>query len=440
MTPSSSFPPGLRRGAAALVLALAATAAAAAPLDDLRRFVEAGQFEQAYAAAMANRSLIGDVHFDFLYGVAAINVGKVPEGLLALERHLAAVPANDRARLELARGYFLVGEYARARSEFEFVLRYNPPAGVRATIARFLDAMQLRDTTERRGAARLYAELGAGRDSNVNLGTFRDEVLVGSTLINLSGSPSQGRSDDFGHAAIGGQAVYRVTSRVQVFAGVDVDHKENRKLTDFNLTNAAGSLGFSNLTTSALYRVSLGSQVLMVGNSRYRDQLALNVEAGFTPSPQWQTMLFGQYAELRHVGLEDVRDARQATVGAMATRTFAGGASLGVRISHTQEDNQRSRSDLDRSSPLVRVFGAFSPFESWRVSAGLTAYRQTFGFDRALAGKREDSAANVDLVLSWAFAPGWSVRAEYLAQVNRSNQDLYDSKRQSATLKTRYQY
>ena len=147
--------PARRRGVAlAAALVLACASAAAAPLDDIRRQVEAGQFDQAYLTAQANPQLIGDVHFDFLYGVAAINVGRVPEGLLALERHLAAVPANDRARLELARGYFLLGEYPRARSEFEFVLRYNPPQAVREKINGFLLAMQLRETNDRRATAR----------------------------------------------------------------------------------------------------------------------------------------------------------------------------------------------------------------------------------------------------------------------------------------------
>ena len=103
---------------AALLLATAWPAARAEPLDDMRKLVESGQLEQAYASALRTPELIGDVHFDFLFGLAAVGTGHVPEGLLALERHLAAVPANDRARLELAQGYFQIGEFGRARAEF----------------------------------------------------------------------------------------------------------------------------------------------------------------------------------------------------------------------------------------------------------------------------------------------------------------------------------
>lgn len=431
-----------------LALALAASAvlagpAAAAPLDDMRRFVEAGQFEPAYKLAMANRQLIGDAHFDFLYGVAAVNVGRVPEGLLALERHLAVVPANDRARLELARGYFLIGEYARARSEFEFVLRYDPPAGVKATIARFLEAMQLRDTGERRGTARLYLELGGGHDSNVNGGTFRDELQFVFGNVSLAGSPSQAVADDFAQVSLGGQQVLRVTNRLSVFAGVDADHRENGSHREFNLSTLGGHVGLTQLAAGAIYRLTLSGNTLLVGSNRYRDTRSLGLEATFTPSAEWQLMLFGQYSEWRHQGEDQVRDARGVTLGGMATRSFAGPAALaaGVRLSVSQEDNQRLRQDLDREVPLLRLFASGNLTEGLRVTAGLTGTRQRYGAaDIGFGTVREDASAHFDLVLNWAVTPRWSVRAEYLAYLNHSNQDLYDGKRQSLALKTRVQY
>ena len=57
----------------------------------------------------------GDPDFDFYYGVAAIDTGNVSQGVFALERVLAVQPNNHAARLELARGYFILEEYARAR-------------------------------------------------------------------------------------------------------------------------------------------------------------------------------------------------------------------------------------------------------------------------------------------------------------------------------------
>jgi tetratricopeptide (TPR) repeat protein len=432
-----------RRLLAAALSTLLLQAAQAAPLDDMRRFVEGNQFEQAYALAMQNRQLIGDVHFDFLYGVAAIKVGKVPEGLLALERHLAAVPANDRARLELAAGYFQLGDYPRARAEFEFVLRYSPPAPVRATIARFLDAMQLRDTNDRRGTARAYAELGAGRDSNVNGGTFRDDVQFVFGNVPLQGSPSRAVADTVAQLAVGTQHNRRVTNQLSVFGGLDAEHKENTEHREFNLTQVAGNLGFSQLAGGAMWRMTLAGNALLVGGNRYRDTRSVALEASFTPSPEWQTSLFGSYVDARHQGADEVRDARITTVGASATRSFggAGAPSAGIRVSFSQEDNLRLRPEFSRLSPLVRLFAATNLGERWRLSAGLTAIEQRYrAEDFGFGSVRHDVAANLDVVLSWAVTPGLTLRAEYIAYANRSNQDLYDSNRQSLMLKTRLQY
>ena len=419
--------------------------AQAAPLDDLRRQVEASQFEQAWATVQANPQLIGDVHFDFLYGVAAINVGRVPEGLLALERHLAAVPANDRARLELARGYFLLGEYVRARAEFEFVLRYNPPAGVRANIAGFLQAMQVRELAERRDSARFYAEAGLGHDNNVNGGTFQSHVQLASEALDLiQGSPSLQVADTYAQVAIGGQQLLRVSNRLSVFVGADLDHRANFKQKAYNLTNGGVYAGLTQLGAGALWRLTLGASELMVGGNRYRDTLQAQLEANVTLTPELAFSGFAQYAEQRHALVDEVRDARASTVGVMLTRGFAslpGSPSLGVRLSWTQEQNQRLRSDLNRDVPLLRVFAGLAPTQALRVSAGFTAYKQTYGnTDVAFGTVRKDTALSADLLASYALDTRWTVRGDIVASRNRSNQDLYDSSRRAASLKLRYQY
>lgn len=442
----------LKRRAQAALLAVAAAAAlgtalpaAAEPLDDMRRLVESSQFEQAVMLGQRHPELIGDVHFDFLYGIAAISAGRVPEGLLALERHLAAVPANDRARLELARGYFLIGEYARARSEFEFVLRYDPPPAVRRNIEGFLAAMQLRDGSSRRAASsRVYVEAGLGYDSNVNSGTNLDEISLVFGTVSLAGSPSQAAADGFLHLGAGAQGAWRVSPRFSVFAGADVDHREHFEEHAFNQSNIAFNAGFTQLRDEALYRFTVGVGELRVDDRRYRDTLSVGGEASFTLGPQRSMTLFGQYFEYRHDGADAVRDARAVTLGGSWTLglpELAGAPQVGLRASWTVEDNSRLRDDLSRDVPLLRVFGSLSPMPRLRVAGGVTVYAQKYrGEDIGFGSTRADTALNVDLAATYAIDPRWSVRAEWTSFWNRSNQDLYDSERHSLAVKTRYQY
>lgn len=421
-----------------------AAAAQTSPLEDMRRQIEASQFEQAWATAQANPQLIGDVHFDFFYGIAAINTGRVSEGLLALERHLAAVPANDRARLELARGYFLLGEFTRARKEFEFVLGFNPPASVQANIQGFLQAMQTREGADRRAAARLYVEAGGGYDNNVNVGTFRDSINLPLGNVQLLAGSSRQVADGFAQVALGGQQLLAVTPRLSVFAGADLDHKENAEEKAFNLSNLTLNAGFTQLSGIALWRATLGYNVLLVGGNRYRDTRQLGVDASFSLGPDLTAQAFVQLAELRHPQADEFRDARLVTVGGAITRSFSGwpwAPSAGVRVSWSKEDNQQLRRDLSREIPLVRLYAAVSPLDRLRLALGLTWFAQDFAApDLAFASERRDDSVALDFSANWTFDARWSARLEGSWSRNRSNQDLYDYGRKNASLKLRYQY
>ena len=437
------------RPAAAAVLMCMACSAWAAPLDDIRRQVDGSQFDQAYQTAMANPQLIGDVHFDFLYGVAAINVGRVPEGLLALERHLSAVPANDRARLELARGYFLLGEYTRARAEFEFVLRYNPPAGVRANINGFLQAMQVRENADRRSSARFYAEAGAGHDNNVNGGTFHDSYRVGNQVFTPEAASRQ-VSDDYAQVALGGQQLMRVSSRLSVFAGGDIDHRANAKQHLYDISNAGAYIGFSQLSGLALWRATLGASEMLVGGSRYRSALQISADASLSPSADSSLVASVQHSAWRHNAVEKDRNARVTALGLTYTYNFnnlAWAPAAGARLNYSQEDNQRSRNDFSKKGPALRIFAGVTPLERLRVSAGLTASALKYGGADTVylvAGDpnalRQDNTVGADVLVNYAIDANWSVRTEAQWTITRSNQDLYDSSRKSLGVKLRYQY
>ncbi|MCS6920481.1 MAG: hypothetical protein NZM07_00925, partial [Elioraea sp.] len=85
-------------------------AARGAPADEVRRLVEAGRSVEAYALGREHPQEFGKPEFDFYFGIAAIDAGHAGDGVLALERYVVQFPENLRARLELARGYFVLGE------------------------------------------------------------------------------------------------------------------------------------------------------------------------------------------------------------------------------------------------------------------------------------------------------------------------------------------
>ena len=156
----------MRRVVLSFVAALLAQMGAhawAAPADELRTLVQKGRSAEAYAAGTRHPAELGDPDFDFYFGVAAIDSGHAAEGVVVLERYLARFPADDRARFNLARGYYALGELLRARQEFETVIKHRPAPDRRATIERFLDSIQARRAVgiirENLGWALLYNAL-----------------------------------------------------------------------------------------------------------------------------------------------------------------------------------------------------------------------------------------------------------------------------------------
>ena len=95
--------------------------------DEMKVLIEQKRAPEAYALGMKHPEMMGEPMFDYFFGVAAVDSGRVSLGVLSLERALLANPKNDLVRLELARAYFALGEYQRSREEFEEVKKTFPP-------------------------------------------------------------------------------------------------------------------------------------------------------------------------------------------------------------------------------------------------------------------------------------------------------------------------
>ena len=92
--------------------------------------------------------------------------------IAALRRMLVIQPGLVRARLELARAFFLKGEDTLSRRHFERVLGGKPPAAVAKNVQRFLDAIRAR----RRWSANFGFSLAP--DTNVGAASSEDTVWL----------------------------------------------------------------------------------------------------------------------------------------------------------------------------------------------------------------------------------------------------------------------
>lgn len=435
-----------RFAAAALAAAVMAGSPCAqgAPADEVRALLDQGRAREAYDLARRHPEELGKPEFDFYYGIAAVDSGRAGEGVLALERYIVRFPGNDRARLELARAYFILGELVRARDEFEAVLRRNPPEPVQATIDRFMDAIRAQETRYRTSAS-FHVELGAGYDSNVNSG-------IGSALISV---PTLGvvqvaqagvkSADRFLHLAAGAQVSHPVAPGVSLLGGASADGKFHGNSFDrqFDQSNITAYGGASYLEGRNLLRGTLALSSLSVDHDRFRDSITLGGEWHRQLGEFDTASLFGQYARLDYPS-SPVRDADFYGLGVGWRHAFLGRLQPVFQVQALygleKNDAEPARDDLSRDLYTLRGGLSLTPAPRWGASVALAYTKSEFDeADPLFQTRRSDDYYGVELGASYSVTKQLSLRADYLYSDNRSNIALYDYSRSLITLRVRYE-
>jgi len=102
-------------------------------LKKVDALIEQGRVAEAYSLLEPfEYKQAGDVNFNYLLGTAALDSGKPDKARLAFERVLAADPYFAAARIGMGRAYFALGDFNRAKTEFETVLTQNPSPTARS--------------------------------------------------------------------------------------------------------------------------------------------------------------------------------------------------------------------------------------------------------------------------------------------------------------------
>jgi hypothetical protein len=437
------------RGIVALCALAFVQTLCAAPADDIQALLEKGDAKGAYELGRQHRGEFGNPAFDFYFGIAAIETGHAGEGVLALERYVLTFPDNVSARLQLARGYFALGEDARAREEFESLRAINPPPDVAAAVDRFLDAIRLRESryTFTGGA---YVELGIGYDSNVSGGIRSNFVdpFFGPVDIALVGL--QRRHDGFTNVAAGGYLSYPVAPGVALFANAQGDARFNwdGENSRFDVGNYNLSGGVTWLREKNLFRLGLNYNELTLDGRHLRGAPGASLEWHYQIDERQAFSLGGQYASFRYNDANQPRDADFFGLVAAYRRQFshAWAPVLYLTANAGTENSKEDRDDFVRDLWGGRIGVSFTPAAKWGVAAGYSYTRSDYKgpvppFGGFLAGvTRNDDYHAVDAAVTYLYSRTLSFRGEFLASRNDSNIPAFTFPREIYLLKARYEF
>ncbi len=426
---------------------VASNAALAAGVDlaKANALMKQGKAAEAYALLEPFEfEQSGNVQFDYLLGIAALDSGKPAKATLAFERVLATAPNFAGARLDMGRAYYQLGDYTRAKTELETVLTLNPPPAARATINNYLAAIAKLENAKKTKATG-YMEAGIGHDSNVNYATSASQIAVpalGNLIFTLNPTGVKAPSTYLA-SAFGGEISHQVNPKLGLYAGADVQARDNTGQRIFNYLNIDGRAGVALGQGANVVRLGVLAGNYQLNGTSNRDISGVNAEWRHLLNPANQVSAFGQYARYRFASDISVNDFNQSTYGANWLHVSSDGKSLVSASLFTGDESAPQRADGDKRFNGLRVGGQMRLNEKTEIFAGLGAqfskYEQAnAAFSSPTASlTRDDKQYDASLGLNWHYDKLWSVRPQIAYLRNNSNIVIYQFDRTDVSVMVR---
>lgn len=474
--------------ALALALFLGAFGAIAAEADFIKQAEELmrqGKPAEAYKLLqpLATKNA-GNVDFDYMLGIAALDSGRPEEALNAFERVLAVNPAHMGARLDMGRAFFVMGTLDLAKQEFERVRAANPPEAARKVVDKYLTAIEQRSKEEKRRITG-YLETGVGYDDNITSVTAAFQGGSQQAFGFATDPTGNAIRRKAGFFTLGGGAelVAAVTETLALTAGFDMKlrvfdprsapteprprdlvaqgdvPRDNSEYDSQTLDARVGAL--MQLAPRLLLNLQLrkqefrqnGDTPLSQGQPRVtgdRDTDALAYDIRYSLTPESQIGAFFQYANNRYLTI-NTQDTDQVLYGLSYLHAFQRPGSPVIFLSAFQSEDYALRhsnppannTDASKRVRGMRFYGQYSVKEDTDLSMtfGYSKREDQTAFSRTAQGNPiqfgVDDTFEVGLGVNWRFAPLWSVRGQIQHTKNDSNLQLFSFKRNETSVTVR---
>ena len=421
------------------------------PSAELDRLITAGQYAQALELGDDNlEDWEGDPEFDFLYGLAALESGSPNEAVFALERVAATATdgiLRERARLELARAYFITNNLTAAENLFNLVSANDPPTNVQQNIEAFLQLIAARrDAQSATFNWTIASSLGA--DDNINSATSNgliDTPLIGEIELDPDG---QETDDNFSNTTINLVYSYPFTRDRSLDVGVSLTHLDNLTTNQFDIDSVRSELSYN--WGSTVNRVSHGisfTQVNLDGDG-FQDILALNTSWQHSSDNGWYQSLASSYSQIRYdTGdggeLNDLRDVNQSLFTGGLTK-ISGAFTHSLNLYHADEKPQNPNGGAHNGRDftglaynlLYRLNAQHTPFIRVSVQKVDHDSEHPVFFDTT----RSDDNKSISVGWFWQARRNLMITADMSFTDNSSNIELFDYFRFRYQAGFRYQF
>ena len=423
-----------------------------APMVEARALLRNGQPLAAYDALMKMEyEGSGDIEFDYLLGVAALEAGKPDKATLALERVLESNPNYAGARIDMGRAFMLLGDAVRAQEEFTAVLELNPPDVVRERVEGFMAEMAQRAAVAKTNWSGFFG-ITLGRDSNVNNAPSNAEQFIpGFNTVVLDPDSVETPSN---YSALAGriQVDHHLNDRFGVYAGLDLTLRRNFQAPQFD--SAGGELrvgGTISLSNHELeFSLAVGKTYLdpQPGRSNtflehplYRNLVGGTAQWRFNINDRNQLQTTLQYNRLRYLDeATSVFDSDQTVLGLNWFRAFGannqGVGFLGAYLGKESDIHGNPSGEKDFFG--LRAGGQYGLTSKWAIFATMGLMSADFQRFQVIHRKtRDDKRYDLSLGMSYTLWESWSLRPQLSLTRQDSSIGLYEFNRKEISVALR---
>lgn len=410
-------------------------------LIDADALVRKSDFKAAYQMLEPLESEnAGELEYDYLFGIAAVESNNLSRGIFALERVLAVAPNHKDARTEIAKAHFLLGEIEASKVEFNNVLQENPDEKTKVAVEKLLAAIEKVQGNGTTFSA--YLEAGLGRDSNVSSAPNLQSIGVpafGGLVVQLDKNASE-QSDNFMSVAAGISFRQPLTKQLSAFGGLGVNGRVNADQTAFNNSALDLNLGLQYAQNQHYFSVALQDNHFYLDSERFRHAYGGSAQWLYNFDAFNQAGFYTQLSRLDYAG-NSITNADRKIIGINAAHGFQSefkpvvyGSLYGGR-----EDARNSQVDfLSQDVFGLRVGGQLTLNDKWQLNSSLSVEQRDNDENQPFfLKKRQDSQYDASLGLNYIPAKNWSIKSQISYTQNDSNIDLYSYDRTLVSVNVR---
>ena len=433
-----------------ILLAVASFSASAdALLDRARAHLDDGNPELAWKLlAPQNAARAGEVEFDYLLGIAALDTGRRTEAVFALERVLAVDPDHAEARAEIARAYFELNELERAKTQFNQVLRDDRvPVAARDQIGRFLDAIEAIETDKRTDWS-FYVALAVGNDDNVNTGPSSDTVAVplfGGAIVTLDDS-SLPEESVYTATRLRANVKHSLRADTQLLGGLGLALRRNAESDAERFDNDAINFNFGLRwlrSEFSHFTLSLQGQNFDLDGEAYRDAYGLLGQWRHRLQSNREVSLYGKLTEIEYDD-QPLRDADRQLVGGGFSQFFPGKRNplvyIGLYVGN-EETQDDTAENLGYEFIGLRLGGQIKIADrSFAFASFNWENREYADDDPFFLDTRDDDFFSAGAGMRFRLGRQWTISPEIHYSENDSNFELNDNDKTRISVTTRYDF